>query len=104
MVFARLRDGLDQNWRVGFAVTRKTGNAVIRNRVKRVLREFFRLHQAMIPPYMDLVVTPKRVLVPQALGLESACAELLPVLRQLQQLKPAQHPEIHAGAEETGRP
>jgi ribonuclease P protein component len=32
--------------RVGFTVTRKTGNAVVRNRVRRRLREAMRVHAA----------------------------------------------------------
>jgi ribonuclease P protein component, eubacterial len=47
-------------WRLGLAVTRKTGCAVVRNRVKRVLREVFRLHQAVLPQGADIVVVPKR--------------------------------------------
>lgn len=74
---------LHPDWRVGFAVTKKTGKAVIRNRVKRVLREFFRLNQALMPEAVDVVVTPKRVLCPDALGLGIACEELLPVVRQI---------------------
>lgn len=76
-------------WRVGFAVTKKTGNAVVRNRIKRVLREFFRLHQGLIPPTVDVVVTPKRVLQPKLFGLDVAREELLPVLQQMSQARRA---------------
>lgn len=86
MVFARLHDGQNQNWRVGFAVTKKTGKAHVRNRVKRVLREFFRLHQALMPNALDVVVTPKRAFDPAVFGLGVAETELMPILRQLGRL------------------
>lgn len=69
-------------WRMGLAVTRKTGNAVRRNRVKRVVREFFRLHGGILPHDMDIVVIPSRRLDPTRLSLPMAEQELLPVLRQ----------------------
>jgi ribonuclease P protein component len=42
--------------RVGFTVTRKLGNAVKRNRIKRMLREIFRLHRLSATGSLDLVV------------------------------------------------
>jgi len=41
--------------RLGLAITRETGNAVQRNRVKRLLREAFRLNKARLPQGVDLV-------------------------------------------------
>ncbi len=58
-----------EGWRLGLAVTRKTGCAVVRNRVKRVLREFFRLRQAWLPQETDMVVVPKRTLKPELFSL-----------------------------------
>ncbi|GHV53226.1 hypothetical protein FACS1894206_03500 [Deltaproteobacteria bacterium] len=82
VVFARKRQE-DGVWRLGLAVTRKTGCAVMRNRVKRVLREFFRLRQLMIVPGYDLVVTPKRTLQADKLTLTVAERELMPLLSVL---------------------
>ena len=43
--------------RLGIVVSRRIGNACARNRIKRRLREFFRLHRDIIPPASDLVFT-----------------------------------------------
>jgi ribonuclease P protein component len=42
--------------RLGIVVTRKIGNAVQRNRIKRVCRECFRLWPDFVPDGIDLVV------------------------------------------------
>jgi ribonuclease P protein component len=46
--------------RLGIVVTRKDGDAVYRNRVKRVLREVFRKNKNRIEPPMDLIVIRRR--------------------------------------------
>jgi ribonuclease P protein component len=46
--------------RLGIAATRKLGDAVRRNRAKRLIRELFRRHPA--PPGFDIVVVPRRAL------------------------------------------
>jgi ribonuclease P protein component len=50
----------EKGWpRLGLAVAVKTaGNAVERNRIRRVIRESFRLHQRQIPA-VDLVVSAR---------------------------------------------
>jgi ribonuclease P protein component len=46
--------------RLGITVGKKTGNAVTRNRIKRRIREFFRLHKHEIPKGYDIVIVAKR--------------------------------------------
>lgn len=45
--------------RLGVTVTRKVGSAVRRNRVKRLVREAFRLDPDLVPAGIDLVVIAK---------------------------------------------
>jgi ribonuclease P protein component len=45
--------------RLGITVTKKIGTAVKRNRVKRLVREAFRLDPALLPDGIDLVVIAK---------------------------------------------
>jgi ribonuclease P protein component len=46
--------------RLGLSVSRKVGNAVVRNRWKRLIREAFRKQQVDLPSGLDLVVRPKK--------------------------------------------
>ncbi len=55
IVFARRTDG-GQPGRVGLTVTRKVGNAVTRNRCKRLLREAVRKHWSLLPDGVDVVL------------------------------------------------
>ena len=45
--------------RLGITVSKKIGNAVKRNKVKRLIREFFRLHKSYFPQGYDMVIIAK---------------------------------------------
>jgi len=42
--------------RIGIVASRKVGNAVTRNRIKRCIREFFRLYRGLMTRCEDIVV------------------------------------------------
>lgn len=45
--------------RLAILVSRKTGNAVKRNRIKRFFREVFRKNKKEFPPYFDILIQPQ---------------------------------------------
>lgn len=49
--------------RVGFTVTKKIGNSVVRNRVKRRMKEIFRENVSNIKEEYDIIIIPKRNVV-----------------------------------------
>jgi ribonuclease P protein component len=100
--FAQLRqqgrrlatDSIVANWRrlppeahsrVGVITSGKIGNAVVRSRTRRLLREAFRLHQHEFAQPVDLVLVARPSLVGKAFGeLEN---DFLTTLRKARLLK-----------------
>ena len=67
--------------RLGLTVTKKVGNAVIRNRIKRMLREWMRLH-GWVPAGWDMVLVAKDSAARQ-LHPDDFAPDLTRILRQL---------------------
>ena len=52
--------GETQRSRVGITVSRRVGNAVVRNRIKRWVREFTRRRMGSLPRVWDVVIIARR--------------------------------------------
>lgn len=56
------RNGRENN-RYGFSISKKMGNAVVRNRIKRQLREIVRLNEEKFPSAYDYVIVPNTLVI-----------------------------------------
>ena len=62
--------------RLGLSVSRKVGNAVVRNKWKRLIREAFRLSRETLPSGLDLVVRPQKGAAPDFYAISSSLLAL----------------------------
>lgn len=77
LVLAVLPNGLPYS-RFGFSVSSRIGEAVVRNRIKRQLREAMRLRMALIQPGWDIVLIARRPIANADYHqMDAACARLL---------------------------
>ena len=92
------RNGSSEN-RIGYTVSSKLGHAVVRNRVRRRLREIYRLHEGQFRPGWDLVVVARsRAVDAPYKKLEGAYLSLagkLDLLRKEESVYEADLPETH---------
>ena len=81
LAIAQPRPDSSPRGRLGLTITKKVGNAVVRNRIKRLLREWLRLH-GWVPAGWDMVLVAKDSAARQ-LHPDDFAPDLTRILRQL---------------------
>ena len=77
LVFILPRPKIDAEPRLGITVSKKVGGAVVRNRVKRLLREGFRRRKTLFPKGLDIVFIAKQT---------AGKSQLADVMREMEKL------------------
>ena len=65
LVLYYLNNGLEYN-RLGISISKKVGNAVIRNRIRRLITEVYRLNLPKLEPGWDFIIIARPRYISQA--------------------------------------
>jgi len=84
LVMYVLENGTDKN-RLGISVSKKVGNSVIRHRVKRLIKESYRLHEGIFNSGLDIVVIARQSVA--AVGYYEAESALLHLAKLHEMIK-----------------
>ncbi len=83
LLFVLPGDTPGRGFRLGIAASKKVGGAVIRNRIKRLVREYFRHKQDEIDVDLDITLVAKRGIQPRKLNYWQIKQELDPALARI---------------------
>ena len=67
--------------RIGITVSKKVGNAVVRNRIKRYVREFYRLNRESIQGVWDINVIAKKQVASH--NFKTVCSDLETLFKKI---------------------
>ena len=86
LVIYTLENNSDKN-RLGISVSKKVGNSVVRHRLKRLIKESYRLHENMFNSGLDIVVIARKNSdACDFAGIESALLHLMKLNKTLKQI------------------
>ena len=88
--------------RLGISISRRVGTAVRRNRIKRLLREAFRLEQRAMPAGVDLIVQVRPHEPRELATYRTALLEHAPTLGALALREPDRDPSRPTGGSAAG--
>ena len=87
LVIYTLKNNTDRN-RLGISVSKKVGNSVVRHRIKRLVKESYRLHEKMFNSGLDIVVIARKGSdACDYAGIESALLHLMKLTGTLDTVK-----------------
>src|SRR5262249_8462955 len=81
--------------RFGFSIKKALGGAVVRNRMRRRVREIVRLHRQELPAGWDMIIHPKSSVARAPFA--ALTGELLRLVQSLLPPRPAARPRMRAG-------
>ena len=85
LVLYTLENNSDVN-RLGISVSKKVGNSVVRHRLKRLIKESYRLHEEMFNSGLDIVVIARKNSdACDYAGIDSALLHLMKLSKVLKQ-------------------
>ncbi|KPU26452.1 ribonuclease P [Caloranaerobacter sp. TR13] len=84
LVIFFIRNNLGYN-RVGFSVTKKIGKSVVRNRIRRLMKEAYRLNSDKLKQGYDLVFIPRKIAV--GYGYKEIESAMLHLFKKIKLLK-----------------
>lgn len=83
-----LRKNNTDHTRVGYSITKKIGNSVTRNKIRRRMKEIYRLNYNNLKKGYDLIFIPKKNVVDISYGeLESAMIHILKLSNVLKEIE-----------------
>jgi len=80
VVYTKANKNLE-HFRLGISVSKKLGNAVVRNRIKRAIRENFKVHKEDIIPMEIIVIARQSAIHMDTLQIQASLEHVLKIAK-----------------------